>query len=73
MASIDTFVCTAHRTTCLDNRLTELSNLQDLQVSVTNSTGDRDEWKIGYHAIDWEALHHLTHVTFARHHLMKAF
>ncbi len=65
MASIESLVCTTYGTICLDNRLTQLSNLQDLQVSVTESTDDHDEWKIGYHAIDWEALHQLTHITFA--------
>ena len=65
MASIDTLVCSTHGTTCLDNRLTELSNLQDLQVSVTESTANHDEWKICYNAIDWDALHQLTHITFA--------
>jgi len=65
MASIESLVCTIHGTIFLDNRLTRLSKLQDLQVSVTESTDAHDEWKICYHAIDWEALHQLTHITFA--------
>ena len=65
MASIQNLVCTIHGTICLDNRLTQLSKLQDLQVSVTESTDDHDEWEICYHTIDWAALHQLTHITFA--------
>ena len=64
MASIESLVCTIHGAICLDNRLTQLSKLKDLQVSVTESTDDHDEWKICYHAIDWGALHQLNHISF---------
>ena len=65
MASIESLVCTIHGTICLDNRLTQLRKLQDLQVLVTDTTGHHDEWKICYYAIDWEALHQLTHSSFS--------
>ncbi len=65
MASIECLVCTIHGTLCLDNRLTQLRKLEDLQVSVVKSTDDHDKWKICYHAIDWEALCQLTHISFS--------
>jgi len=63
MASVKSLVCTIHGAIFLNNHLTQLSKLQDLQLSVTGSTDD--EWKIRYDAIDWEALHQLTHISFA--------
>ena len=46
----------------MDKRLTQLSKLKDLQVQVTHS---HDDWMIGYNTITWEALHQLTHISFA--------
>jgi hypothetical protein len=63
MASVQHIECETHGTMSLDNRLTQLSKLKDLQVSVTGSTDD--EWKMRYDAINWEALHQLTHISFA--------
>ena len=63
MASVKHIVCEIHGTMLLDNRLTQLSKLKDLQVSVTGSTDDK--WKMRYDAINWEALHQLSHISFA--------
>jgi len=38
MTSIESLVCTTYGTICLDNRVTQLSKLKDLQVSVADST-----------------------------------
>ena len=62
MTSIETLVCAISGTICLDNRLTQLRKLKDLQVSAANCTDD--EWMICYCAIEWEAFHQLTHVSF---------
>jgi len=62
MTSIESLVCAISGAICLDNRLTQLSKLKDLQVSCTDSIDDK--WKICYCAIDWEAFHQLTHVLF---------
>ncbi len=66
MASIESLECTVRGAIYLDNRLTQLSKLKDLQVSVTvtESIDDHDKWKICYHAIDWGALHQLNHISF---------
>jgi len=63
MASIESLACTVHGALLFDNRLTQLSRLKDLQLSSKNSTDARRE--IRCHAIEWEALHHLTHLSFA--------
>ena len=46
MASIECLVYAIHGTLCLDNRLTQLRKLEDLQVSVVKSTDDHNKWKI---------------------------
>ena len=62
MASLESLVCTVHRTIYLDRRLTQLSPLKELQVQVPHS---HDGWMIGYINIIWEALHQSTHISFA--------
>ena len=63
MASIESLACTVHGTLLLDKCLTQLSKLKDLQLSSKNSTDAKQQ--ILYHAINWEALHQLTHLSFA--------
>ncbi len=62
MASVESLVCAVHGTIYMDKRLTQLAKLKDLQVQVTHS---HDDWMIGYNTITWEALHQLTHISFA--------
>ena len=62
MASVESLVCTVHGTICLDKRLTQLSKLKNLHLQVTHY---HDDWMIGYDNISWEALHHLSHISFA--------
>ncbi len=62
MASIESLTCAVCGTIYLDKRLTQLSNLKDLQVQVIDS---HDNWMIDYNDISWEALHQLTHISFA--------
>ena len=61
MASVESLVCALHGTTYLDERVTQLSKLKDLQVQVTYL---HDDWEIGYVDVSKEALHQLTHISF---------
>ena len=61
MASVESLVCAVHGTIYLDERLTQLSKLKDLQVQVTYL---HDDWEIGYVDVSWEAFHQLTHISF---------
>lgn len=65
MASIESLDYIIHGTFCLDNRLIQLSKLEDLLVSVTEFIHDHDKWKICYHATNWEELHRSTHISFS--------